>query len=561
MKRNPADLADRTFDVVVVGGGIYGACAAWEATLRGLSVALVERDDFGARTSSNSLKIAHGGLRYLQHADLPRMRQSIRERRTLMHVAPHLVHPLRCLLPAYGHGTRGREALAVAMRMTDLIGFDRSPPDPQKHLPGGRTYGRREAQALLPGVSTDGLTGAACWYDCQIYNPDRLVLAFIASAVARGAVAANYVAATDLILEGGKAKGIRATDALSGDAFEVRADAVVNCAGPWVAELPALGGTPVTPPVAWSLAMNLVVPRLGPDFAFAAYAPTAFVDGVARPRGKPQALFLVPWRDVTLIGTMHRPYHGAPGDFRVTRRLVADFVAEVNGALPSVGLTPEDVRFWTGGLLPAAREHRPDEDGVDLLNAYRVIDHGRSGADGLFSVVGVKFTTARHVAERVVDRVVRRGGAKAPPPGRSAVERLDGADISDFNGFVAGAAAGDGAGLAPDALRALVMNHGTRYGEVLKLLPPAGGGAGGAAGQNGGTDAMLLAAARYAVREEMAVSLTDVVRRRTEAGTAGLPDPATRSAIAQAVARELGWSERREAEELVALCSLYALAD
>jgi glycerol-3-phosphate dehydrogenase len=558
MKRDPARLAADPFDLLVVGGGIYGAFVAWDAALRGLSVALVERDDFGSRTSSNSLKIAHGGLRYLQHADVGRMRQSIRERRALMHVAPHLVHPLRCLLPAYGHGIRGREALAAALWVTDLIGLDRSPPgDPQKALPRSRTLSRRAVRDLLPGLPADGLTGAACWYDCQIYNPDRFVLGVIASAVRRGAVAANYVTVTDLLSEGGRVRGVRAVDTRSGDALEVRAGAVVNCAGPWVADVLSRGGVRLAPPMAWSWAMNLVVPRMAPDFAFAAYAPEAFVNGVAHRRRKPQALFLAPWRDVTLIGTTHHPFHGGPNDFRVTRGLVRDFLAEVNRAYPSARLTVEDVRFWYGGLLPAARVQAAEED-ADLLNAYRVIDHGRDGAEGLLSVVGVKFTTARHVAEKVVDAVFRKLGWASPPPSTSASQRLDGAEIDDFEGYVSAAIARHGERVAPADLRRLIMNHGTEYADVLALTPASPGPGNG---QRVVPGDILVAAARHAVREEMAVTLADVVRRRTEAGSAGIPDEATRSVLAAAVGQELGWGDARIGKEMSALCSLYALPE
>ncbi|MBC6951099.1 FAD-dependent oxidoreductase, partial [candidate division KSB1 bacterium] len=123
MQRNLEALAQNVFDVLIIGGGIYGACAAWEAAQRGLSVALVEKDDFGGATSSNSLKIIHGGLRYLQHADFKRMRESIHERMVLMRIAPHLVHPLPCVMPTYGHALKGKEVMAVAMLLNDLIGF------------------------------------------------------------------------------------------------------------------------------------------------------------------------------------------------------------------------------------------------------------------------------------------------------------------------------------------------------------------------------------------------------------------------------------------------------
>jgi glycerol-3-phosphate dehydrogenase len=145
------------FDLLVLGGGMYGACVAWDATLRGLSVALVDKADFGGATSSNSLKIIHGGLRYLQHADFRRMRESILERRTLMQIAPHLVHPLPVLLPTYGHGLQGPEVFAAALCINDLVSFDRNRlRDPQKHIPRGRVISKQSCLRHLPGLDSQG---------------------------------------------------------------------------------------------------------------------------------------------------------------------------------------------------------------------------------------------------------------------------------------------------------------------------------------------------------------------------------------------------------------------
>ena len=173
MIRNLSQLQGRKFDVLVVGGGIYGVCTAWDAALRGLSVALVEKGDFGSATSSNSLKIIHGGLRYLQHADLKRVRESTAERRTLMRIAPHLVHPMPCLMPTYGHALKGKEAMAVALFLNDLVCFDRNGlSDPQKHIPRGRVISKKECMSLIPGVNERELSGGALWYDCQLYNSE-----------------------------------------------------------------------------------------------------------------------------------------------------------------------------------------------------------------------------------------------------------------------------------------------------------------------------------------------------------------------------------------------------
>src|ERR671930_1078023 len=183
MQRDLNRLATDAYDVLIIGGGIYGVCVAWDAALRGLSVALVERGDFGHATSSNSLRVIHGGLRYLQYGDLHRLRQSIQERTVFMRIAPHLVHPLPFFIPTYGHAMRGKEILALALRINDLIGFNRNRlEDPQKYLPPGRIISREECLRLFPGIEKKELTGGAIVYDCQLFSSERLILSFARSA-------------------------------------------------------------------------------------------------------------------------------------------------------------------------------------------------------------------------------------------------------------------------------------------------------------------------------------------------------------------------------------------
>jgi glycerol-3-phosphate dehydrogenase len=217
MKRELARLADTTFDVVVVGGGIYGAAIAREASLRGLAVALVEKGDFASATSSNSHKIVHGGLRYLQHGDLFRVRASIRERSALLRIAPHLVRVQSFLMPTYGHGLRGREALVAALSLNELLSFDRNRGlDRSRQIPPARMLSATECSRLAPGIPREGLTGGALWYDGLMIDSERMVLAFLMSAAEKGAALANYAAATaTLVRRKGCASGTRSEAASS----------------------------------------------------------------------------------------------------------------------------------------------------------------------------------------------------------------------------------------------------------------------------------------------------------------------------------------------------------
>jgi len=198
MQRNPVNLSDREYDVLVIGAGAFGAAAARDSALRGLRTALIERADFGGATSAECFKMVHGGIRYLQHADVPRLRASSYERSALLRIAPHLVQPLPIAIPTYGHGRQGRAFLATGATVYDLLTLDRNSGirDRQRQIRRSRMLSRSRVLELFPHLSTAQLSGAVVFEDGQMYNPARLVLAFVSSAVDAGATACNYVEAT-----------------------------------------------------------------------------------------------------------------------------------------------------------------------------------------------------------------------------------------------------------------------------------------------------------------------------------------------------------------------------
>ncbi|MGB3297812.1 MAG: FAD-dependent oxidoreductase, partial [Phormidesmis sp.] len=345
MNRNLAALsnqpASQPFDVLVIGGGIQGAAIAWEAQLRGLSVALVEQADFASGTSANSLKVIHGGLRYLQTADLGRMRQSIRARQTLMRIAPHLVHPMPVLVPTYGHGTKGREALRVALKMNDVISGDRNYPlkDAQKHIPPGKILSKQECLNQLPDLPTAGLTGAAYFHDAQVYNSEQLVLAFIRSAAQLGAQVANYVRVVNFRVKHGRVVGAIAQDQLTDSSFDIQANTIINASGPWVNQLIATAkGETAAPPQALAKAMNLVVRPLFSPQQDCAVGITGRAPGS-------RLFFIAPWRGKSMIGTWYGPDTQGTKPPTATSSEIADFLKDINQAYPTFNLTPDDVEW------------------------------------------------------------------------------------------------------------------------------------------------------------------------------------------------------------------------
>jgi glycerol-3-phosphate dehydrogenase len=563
MKRNLAALTNIHYDVLIIGGGIYGAWTAWDAAQRGLSVALVEKGDFGCATSSNSLKIVHGGLRYLQHADFKRMRESIRERSTLMRVAPHLVHPLPCLMPAYGHGAKGREALWAAMKMNDVMSFDRNAQldDPQKHIPPGRIVSADEVRRLVPEVETKNLTGGALWYDGQTYNTERLLFSILHSAAKAGAEAANYAEVIGFEKQHNRLAAARVKDALTGNELTIRAKLFVNTCGPWVDLLlkRVEGRKPDTRKFLPSKTMNLVVKRqLIPEYAVGVSSKFEFKDQDAIISKGSRALFIVPWRDCSLVGTTHAPFAGEASDFKITEEDVLTFMNELNAAYPPAALKREDISFFYGGLLPMEPSNGHHGD-VRLVKHYTLCDHQQEdGWQDLISVVGVKYTTARDVAEKTVDLVFKKLGK---PPLRCHTHDipLHGGEIRRFTEFVNQETARPPFGLPPAVVKPLVLNYGSAYGEVLKHLDADKIPQGGTPVAPGCS--VLKSEVLYNIREEMAQKLSDVIRRRTELGSAGYPGDAAVENAAAIMAAELGWNAGRMQQEINEVKAIYSTAD
>lgn len=486
MERDLTSLADTAHDVVVVGGGIHGACIAWDAALRGLRVALVERDDFGAATSANSLRIVHGGLRYLARGDLTRMRESIRERSTLLRIAPTLVEPLPVLVPTTGAGTRGRAALRAALALNDLLSLDRNRElQPGRRLPPGRLLSTAECHRLFPAFPSADTSGGALWYDARLLRPERLTLAFVRAAARRGAAVANYCRVDRVVSEAGRVRGVMVTDLEGGGAFEVRGRSVVVAAGPWTRELVAPGHVG-----AHAFALNLEIGRRLAETAVGVRAATGPADDPII--GGHRFIFLVPQGGTTLLGTWYAPATGA-SPRATAQRGEAALLAELGAACPALQLTSADVVRRQWGLLPLKDGREPGRRDA-LAERPGVTDHGvAGGARGMFSLEGVKYTTARGVAEHVVDRVV--------------------AEL----------------GLAASACRTARVRVDEGLGDL---------------------GAPLETRAREAVRSEMAVRLSDIVLRRTTLGDPPGPGREQVVGAGRIVAGELGWTASREETEI-----------
>jgi glycerol-3-phosphate dehydrogenase len=546
VQRDPSPLEGTHFDVAVIGGGICGAAAAWDAAQRGLSAVLLERGDFGEATSANSLKVVHGGIRYLQHVDIARVRESSRERSALLRVAPHLVEPMPVLVPAFGHGAQGPEALAAAFLVLNVLTADRNRGlDPeQSFLPPARLISRSQFLQRCPELDRRRLTGAGVFWDGRLLNPPRLVWTFVRTALEADCVAVNYCGVDALLRHGDRVVGVRVTDHLSSTPLEVRARVVINAAGPFAQQLLVRSGLPPDRETAWSRDMALVLSRR-PSSGNAIALPTRYRDPDALLSRGPRHLFFVPWHDVTLVGVHSAIFSADPDSLLVGEEEVRQFVHEVNDAAPWLQLTLRDVAQVYSGLLPIGAGQLVNGN-VSFGKRTQLTDHARThGIHGLITAVTNRFTTARGLAARAVDLAVHKLGYKCPPC-RTSVTPLVGTPDQKANELGREVIRRADVGLEYQDGERLARNYGTKAHEVLGLIREAP-----ALAERLGPSGTLAAEVQYSTRHELAHRLADCVFRRTDIGTSGYPGDAALHRCADVMAAVLGWSSEQRERELV----------
>lgn len=406
--RDVASAEGETFDLIVIGGGIYGVMLALEAGQRRKRALLLENEDFGGATSLNHLRTIHGGLRYLQSMDLPRFFESVSERRWFLTHFPALVRVLPCLMPLYGRGLKHPLIMAPALLLNDGLGLARnrgvSRPN---HLPAGRLASAAFTAKAFPQVDRRGLQAAAMWYDGFAPDPQRLFMEILRWACALGAVALNYLPCESLLLHHGQVRGVLARDLETGRHHEFRAPVVINAAGPWCRQLGQM--------------FDRDYPRLFPknlllfNILFKRKALSEYALALTPAGRRAHTYFVHNWKNRLLAGTAEIPVAGPPDRPRPRPEQVADFIFDMNRAVPDLALCEKDVEHIYAGILPAT----PAGNLAGRETIIRHLDHG--GPAGLFSVSGVKYTTARLVAEKTMRRVFPGlGGGISPSPPEAA---------------------------------------------------------------------------------------------------------------------------------------------
>ena len=347
--RDPrADVA-RDYDVVIVGGGIYGVCMALVAAQSGLRALLCEQGDYGGATSFNSLRIVHGGFRYLQSLDLCRFYESLLERRWFLRHFPDLVRPLPCLMPLYGNGLHSRPVLAAALKLNDLLSCRRNRGvGPSHRLPAGKLLTAEQVSRAFPLVDADGLQGGALWYDASMSDSQRLVIEILRWACQLGSRALNYFEAKDLILDKDKVDGLVAVDRETGESYRFRCRAVINTAGPWCRAVAARFDRDYEQLFRKTIAWNVLFNKKALSDCALAITPR---------QRKAQTYFLYPWKGLLLAGTVCEAWNGETDNPLPDSASVLRFLDTLNQSIPELNLDGQDILHVSAG--PPGGHPRP----------------------------------------------------------------------------------------------------------------------------------------------------------------------------------------------------------
>jgi glycerol-3-phosphate dehydrogenase len=536
MKRFIENYQDREFDLIVIGGGITGATVAYEAASRGLSVALLEKSDFSGATSAATSKMIHGGLRYLSTFEFGLVRESLKERRVLMNIAPNFVHPAPFIFSVYKKDKVPNYKMKIGMLLYELFSFDKNRLwDKSRKMPNHKSISPDEVLKLVPGALKKGLVGGHLYYDCSSHSPERLTLAFIKSAVKYGASVANYTEVNDFIIEKAKnrktIKGVKVTDKLNNRQLELKGKMIINCAGPWADILLGKAREKHEDEVLRrSEGIHFITKKLLEKYTFSG----------ATPGGK--HFFLVPYRNHTLIGTTDKEYIGKPDDYKVTKQAITELLNEVNQSFgEKEKIKYEEIVYAYGGLRPLVEDQT--EDVYNSSRKYEITGEKKNGIAGLITVEGGKYTTSRMLAEKAVNKAIRI--LKMPKQKSiSAKQHIYGSEIKNFKEFLKNKQK-QYPNFKPEQIEFLVKSYGTEIDKLFSLM-------------NENPDLKLvlnndgenLAQVVYAIRYEMAKTLPDILMRRTGLGQLGHPGKDILEKIVQTAAKELKWNDKQMHDEI-----------
>jgi glycerol-3-phosphate dehydrogenase len=528
------NLKNKTFDLIIIGGGINGAGIALDAALRGLSVLLVDKDDFGSATTSASTKLIHGGLRYLEYYEFSLVRESLRERELLLKNAPHLVRPLLLKVPIYKENKRNSLTIQAGMILYDLLSFDKSLPN-HKLIWKGR---KGKLEEIEPGLNQNNLKSMVFYYDCQVNFPERLCLELILSANEAGAYTLNHHEVTKITDENSDQKKVFIKNNLSGEQIQVSGKIVVNAGGPFVDEISSIIDSKIDKKIHGTKGSHIIIKKFdnGPKDAL-------YVE--AKQDGRP--FFIIPWRDYYLVGTTDIYFDEDLDNIAITIDEINYLLFELNHFFLNENLNHDDILYSYSGIRPLPYE--PGKKEGQVTRKHIVFDHGKhDGNENILSVIGGKLTTYRNLAEDCVDLVCEkleknnlRSQTKSYPIfGGYGIKNLDHYKETLAEDF------GKTYNLPKNTIEYLIDYYGSKFKGVLELIS-TNSALRETICQN---NLDILAQVVYAIKYEKAKTLEDILIRRTGIGTSACLGLDCVEKVAKVAASYFNWKNREKKEAI-----------
>ncbi|NOZ36400.1 MAG: glycerol-3-phosphate dehydrogenase/oxidase [Chlorobi bacterium] len=541
LKRYIEEHENQEFDLIIIGGGITGAAVAYAASSRNLKVALFEKKDYGGATSAATSKLIHGGLRYLANMEFKLVRESLQERRILGNIAPNFVYPLPFMFPNYVKWKGSMWKMMIGMFLYDTLSYDKKYTwDKSKRLSNHKTLSYNKTIEAEPNIIKENLRNSTVFYDYQSIFPERLTLAFIKSAVEYGAKVSNYSKVENFSFsKSNKINGVVVKDVFSDETKIIYAPLTINCGGTWADIILNLASkTESSHKVLRSEGIHIITKKIAGEHA------------VSLQKKEGGHMMIMPWRGHSLIGTTDKEYNGSPDNYKVSKQSLYDVIDAVNNNY-NKKISYDDIIHAYGGLRPLVDDQT--EDSYNTSRRYEVLDNATEGIDGLITVEGGKFTTSRNLAYHVM-KLIQKKTNKKLSESFSYKLYLSGCEIKDMNEFMRKQHLQYDDFFGIETVEYISRNYGTQSHTVFQF-----------AIENPeynkvvSHDGELLSEVVYAIRYESAMTLKDILLRRTGIGTLGKPNEDVLQKVMKVASEMLNWTDERKQNEYNSIIELYTL--
>lgn len=523
-------MTNKHYDVIIIGGGINGAGIARDAAERGLSVYLAEKHDFAYGTTFRSTKLIHGGLRYLEHYEIGLVRESLREREILLKQAPHLVRPIKFVVPIYEDNKYGYGKVKLGLVAYDILSYDKS-------LENHKSYSCGELLEIEPEVRAENCRGGFVYFDCQVAYPERLCLENILLAREANAAIHNYTEVIELLKDGQTVVGVKVRERLTEEESEVYGNIIINASGPWVDAILKQTLTQTKERLGGTKGSHVLLPKFPNGPRHAIYVP-------AHQDGRP--FFIIPWRNYYWVGTTDTRYNGNLDKVQASEPEIDYLLREVNFIFPRGHVTKNNVLYSLAGIRPLPKTKSTTEE-ADITRRHLIFDHEQEDIEGLISIIGGKLTTYRSLAEETVDIIFRKLHLSTPTC-ETAHNPLWGGDIRNIEHYMDENSSkyGQRYGLEKTQVAYLISIYGSKFKRVLALIDQQPALKERICKNNPDIKAQIV----FSLQFELPRTLADIYLRRTGIGTSACRGLDCAKTGAKVMGKYLGWRRRRIKQEV-----------